>query len=246
MDVKAYKSSGILELYTMDALSAAESREVEALASQYPAIRSELTRIQDALNNYALLHSEEPRPELKQEILKKVHAKPNNIVSAGSIFSRNWISIAALLVAAVASIFAIICYSHSIGLEQQLNNVLSENEILKRTSSKAVAQLDFINNPNTQSVPLGEAATVYWDTSRQATLLAIRNLPAPPPGKQYQLWSIQGDQAPKSAGLIDYDPIRLQEMMPVSVADAFAISLEDEGGSAQPTQVIIIGKVTIS
>lgn len=229
----------------MDALSAAESREVEALAAQYPAIQSELTRTQDALNNYALLHSEIPRPELKQEILKKVQANPNNVISTGTIFRRNWISIAALLVAAIATIFAVTCYQHSVGLEQQLNNVLSENEILKRTSTKAVAQLDFINNPNTQSVQLGEAATVYWNTSRQATLLAIRNLPAPPPGKQYQLWSIQGTQAPKSAGLIDYDPVRLQEMMPVSVADIFAISLEDEGGSAQPTQVVIMGKVTV-
>lgn len=242
MDVKAYIASGILELYVTEALAPAEAREVEALAAQYPEIQNEIHSIQEAFNQYAILHSEEPRLGLKQEILHKVQPKPaQNVIKPGpNYIGRNWLSIAALLIAAVASVMAILCYNHSKGLEQQLNQALSENETLRRTSNTVVAQLDFIKNPNTRAIPLEDAAIVYWNQAQGSTLLAIKNLPAPPPGKQYQLWTITGNQAPQSAGLIEYDPTRLQEMFQVNTANAFAISLENEGGSDVPTDVKVL------
>lgn len=242
MDIKAYIESGILELYVTEALAPAEAREVEALAVRHPEIQQEIGRIQEALNQYASLHAEEPRSGLKHEIFNNVQSKPV-LKASPNFFNRNWLSIAALLVAAIGSTLAILCYSHSLGLQRELEQVLSENENLKRTSNTAIAQLDFIKNPNTKAIPLGEMATVYWNPAQRSTFLSIKNLPAPPAGKQYQLWFIQGDQAPKSAGLIEYDPLQIQQMFSVSAATAFAISLEDEGGSEQPTDVKVIGKV---
>lgn len=242
MDIKAYIESGILELYATEVLTPAEAREVEALAAQYPEIHYEIERIQAALNEYARLHAEEPRSGLKHEIFNNVQSKAVVKTSPGFI-NRNWLSIAALLVAAIGSTLAILCYSHSLGLQRELEQVLSENENLKRTSNTAIAQLDFIKNPNTKAIPLGEMATVYWNPDQRSTFLSIKNLPAPPAGKQYQLWFIQGDQAPKSAGLIEYDPLQIQQMFSVAAATAFAISLEDEGGSEQPTDVKVIGKI---
>jgi predicted dinucleotide-binding enzyme len=57
MDIKAYIESGILELYVMEALSPQEMREVEVLAVQYPAVKAEIAQIQDALNEYVLVHA---------------------------------------------------------------------------------------------------------------------------------------------------------------------------------------------
>jgi len=250
VDIKAYIASGILELYAMETLSPTESRAVEAMAEKYPEIQNEIRHIQEALNGYALQYAEVPRFELKREILEKVHNRSK--ITASSSFRQNWLSIAALLIAAISTVLAFTCYTHSKNLERQLDEVLSENQTLKRTSNNAIARLEFINNITTQIVtltpppPINNAVApdakvlVYWNPAENATLLAIKNLPRPPAGKRYQLWSIKGTNAPVPAGLIDFNNSDFQPMANVTTADAFAITLEDEDGSDTPTMPIYV------
>ena len=47
MDTEIYISSGILELYCAGALSEAEMREVERMASQFAAVKKEIQAIED-------------------------------------------------------------------------------------------------------------------------------------------------------------------------------------------------------
>jgi len=72
------------------------------------------------------------------------------------------------------------------------------------------------------------------------------------PDKDYQLWAIQGDAAPKSLGLIKIDA-RNDVKLPADVLAAFgpgttlAISLEPLGGSPKATPtgpVVAVGKAT--
>jgi anti-sigma-K factor RskA len=71
-------------------------------------------------------------------------------------------------------------------------------------------------------------ATVYWDTTSHDVFLLANNLPAPPDGKQYQLWALI-DGKPVDLGMMDYN-IRqkklLVRMKNVGNAQAFAITLE--------------------
>ena len=71
------------------------------------------------------------------------------------------------------------------------------------------------------------------------------DLPQPPTDKQYQLWAIVNDQ-PVDLGVFDLDSTRtgilqLEQGQP----QAFAITLEPRGGSAQPTldQMYVSGGV---
>ena len=52
MDIPAYISSGILESYLLGLTTPDETKEVEAYAAQFPAIRIELGKIEDAINEH--------------------------------------------------------------------------------------------------------------------------------------------------------------------------------------------------
>ena len=85
--------------------------------------------------------------------------------------------------------------------------------------------------------------TVYWNKQTRDVYLLINSLPQPAAGKQYQLWAIVDGQ-PVSAGLLDTDPaVAFIKMKNIPRAQAFAITLENTGGSKTPTMPIyVVGK----
>ena len=79
-----------------------------------------------------------------------------------------------------------------------------------------------------------DAARAFWSRSRGLVLTAS-NLPAPPPGRTYQLWFVTA-QAPVSAGLLKPDASgRVTTLLntPTDLPQpaALAVTLEPEGGS---------------
>lgn len=92
------------------------------------------------------------------------------------------------------------------------------------------------------------AGMIYWSKSKGDAYLALHNMPMPPKGKQYQLWVIQ-EGKPVDMGVIANDMVTTNGMQKIAKAvasgQAFAISLEKEGGSPTPTmeQVFVMGAV---
>jgi anti-sigma-K factor RskA len=93
------------------------------------------------------------------------------------------------------------------------------------------------------------AATVYWSKSQGAAYVSIEKLPMPPKGMQYQMWVMQNGK-PVDMGVLSNDLIASNGMdkvhMKVTDGQAFAISLEKEGGSPTPTMqnIYVLGKVS--
>lgn len=89
------------------------------------------------------------------------------------------------------------------------------------------------------------AATVYWSKGNGTAYVAMNALPKPPQGMQYQMWVIQNGK-PVSMGVLPTDMANTPGMqkvdMAVMSAEAFAISLEKEGGNPTPTDVYVMGK----
>lgn len=89
-------------------------------------------------------------------------------------------------------------------------------------------------------------ATVYWNPQTREVHLDRGSLPTPPPGKQYQLWAI-ADGKPLDAGMIANDSTAdgLERMKSIAHAEAFAVTLEPEGGSVSPTldAMLVMGKL---
>jgi len=77
-------------------------------------------------------------------------------------------------------------------------------------------------------------ATVFWNKRSKDVYLMVNNLPRPEPGKQYQLWAIVNGQ-PVDAGMLNWDQSGIvASMKNIPQAQAFAITLEDEGGHPAP------------
>lgn len=89
------------------------------------------------------------------------------------------------------------------------------------------------------------AATLYWSKTKGEAYVAMNALPEPPKGMQYQMWVIQGGK-PVSMGVLPNNMANTAAMqklaMNVTSGDAFAISLEKEGGNPTPTAVYVLGK----
>ena len=127
-------------------------------------------------------------------------------------------------------------------LEIQLNkqqNLASLNALISNKETQQVIM------PGTEAIP--EASTrVFYNPSENQVALQIDYLPETPADKQYQLWAIV-DGKPTDMGVlanVDLDELLLIDYN-FGSPDAFAITLEKAGGSAQPdlTNLYVIGNV---
>ena len=75
---------------------------------------------------------------------------------------------------------------------------------------------------------------VYWNPTSREVHVVTKNLPPPPAGKQYQLWAIH-DGHRIDAGVFDANRVdSIQRVKDIANAEAFAVTLEREGGSPEP------------
>ncbi|MDR7082405.1 anti-sigma-K factor RskA [Arthrobacter ginsengisoli] len=89
----------------------------------------------------------------------------------------------------------------------------------------------------TVNVTGGGTATVSLSPSKDAIVVKMNDVPAPPPGKVYQMWLIPKDgSAPVSQGLMDEEALSKPAVVKgVSTASALGITVEPAGGSTSPT-----------
>ena len=90
-----------------------------------------------------------------------------------------------------------------------------------------------------QQIQPGAKGKMIWDASTGTGLFLTVGLPALPPDKIYQLWVI-ADQKPISAGIFSVDlqgrgELRVINLPPTHLIQAFAVTLEPAGGVPQPT-----------
>lgn len=73
MNLQAYITSGILELYLNGLTTPEETREVEELASGHPEVQAEIDAIRSAMEAYAVAHRVQPPEGLKEKMLNRLH-----------------------------------------------------------------------------------------------------------------------------------------------------------------------------
>jgi anti-sigma-K factor RskA len=276
VDIQAYISSGIIEAYVLGIASEEEVRELKLLSAQYPEVASAIQNYQSDLEEYTRLHAL-PVPEgLKEEIwsvlekvntpalppvpeqdtVKHIKFRGNKASRSSKFLSRSLAAAVALLIG--STILNIQFWSSSRGVEQELNNLKTEqakiaaaNQAFRQQLEQSQKDMQLFLDPSVRTVPLagvgthtGSTAMVLWDTRTKEVYLSLKNLPPPPSGKQYQLWAIV-DGKPVSAGTYATDSKEImQKMTVVPSAQMFAITLEKEGGSEQPTleEMYVAGK----
>jgi anti-sigma-K factor RskA len=254
MNIQEYIESGILESYVLGATTQSESIEVERLAEKYPAIQLELMALEGTLENYALQYTQEPPSALKKSVMDAItkesalqdkiiiQENPIKVLTKNNTSANNFTwRIAASWVLLALSIGGNIWFFSNwkkseekvFALETQNQVLALEGQALKASYQEEVA---ILQNPNIKIITLtGQAiapsakALIYFDKTKQEVYLSALNLPVAPKGKQYQLWAIVDDK-PVDAGMIEGNN-NILKMKPFANAAAFAISLENTGGS---------------
>jgi anti-sigma-K factor RskA len=113
---------------------------------------------------------------------------------------------------------------------QRLGEVQEQYVSLLSNEFRAVALA------GTKTAPAAKARVLY-NPSTKAVYVDVKNLPALPADKQYQLWALDNGK-PVDAGVLATATAAgdsLQHMKDIASAQAFAMTIEPVGGSVNPT-----------
>lgn len=264
MDIKAYIESGIIESYVLGMATPEEEAELQQLSLLYPEVRAAVSDGEKWLRDVSDQYAEETPDNLKTALLANLNPEFRTEVQVSPVFPSSRVHLfkyaaaVALLLLAISGLLNIYLYnrykkaSHDIArLQSAQDMILADNRVYQTKMTSLYRDMQIITAPGTLRVTLSGVAdrkdnqvTLYWNTHTKDVYLTVNKLPAPPAGKQYQLWALV-DGKPVSAGLLDNHCKEICSAMPVQQAQAFAITLENAGGSATPTleQMFVLGNV---
>ena len=124
--------------------------------------------------------------------------------------------------------------------EEKLVALETQNQVLAQEGKAFKAnyqeEISILQNPDFKVITLAgqpkfptAKALIYFDKNKKEVYLSANKLPKAPAGKQYQLWAFVNGK-PVDAGLIDENG-NVLKMKSFDKVEAFAISLEESGGS---------------
>jgi anti-sigma-K factor RskA len=260
MDIKEYIQSGIIEQYVLGLADAGESVELEQLRTEYPELNEAILNFEKNYQEYTLANAVQPPSHIKslieQELFgntsKAIVVEPSfiNKPAAGNIGLWKWLAAACIILLATSTALNFYFYSGYKKSKEQYQALLVERNTLQANNASYQQSLQLFQDTAMVRVEMKgtpgkeqNIATVLWDQKSKDVYIYANSLQQAPAGKQYQLWAIV-DGKPVSAGVIN-NCIGLCKMIKIDNAQAFAITLEKEGGSATPTlsEMYVIGKV---
>ena len=269
MDIKQYIESGILESYVLGSASSQEVREVECISSIYPEIKTELNSIQEGMEKYVRSIAVTPPPEVKAKLMNALNNSPklkavplqeeklekedvirlpkqNNFYKYG-------------MAASILLLIGLFTYQNKLTntnntelaeLRKELNSNVDSNTKLQESIIEVQNREQLLASNSTSSFQLEGTAVspdskvrVFWRKTTSEIVIIQDELPKPTEETQYQLWGLV-DGTPVSLGTLDKNSL-ISEVRKIDMnkVDAFAITLEANGGAESPNleQLYVIG-----
>ncbi|MDQ0677724.1 anti-sigma-K factor RskA [Arthrobacter pascens] len=241
-DLASGRAVELAELYALDAVTDAERSAIdEYISSATEAERSSfLERVRQARETLATTFTaeEEPPVDLFARIASQLPAQPTpqpkKTTMDGDDLSvlrqrreerrrpagaRRWL--AGVAAAAVIALGGVGVGAYIADQNDPLNQVVRADDVRE-------ASVD---------VSGGGTATLLISPSKDAAVVKMNGVPAPPAGKVYQMWLIPKDgSAPVSQGLMDEAALSKPAVVKgIASAASLGITVEPVGGSAVPT-----------
>ncbi len=230
MDIQAYISSGILELYVAGALPPHEMEEVTKVVNTHPKIKKEVEEIENAFIAFAALNAPELDTDLERKLINistpppssnlKIVSTKESIESTKTIIPK-WLGglVAASSLLLLGSLgLNLYQYQQLANANDTIDELLAEKRVFADDLQNMKAKYDKGSNTlqevlaadvqkvilkGTDNAPQAQAV-VFWNTNTQKVLVDASLLPPPPGGKEYQLWSLSSMDplTPNDAGLL--------------------------------------------
>lgn len=241
--------------FVLNSITKQEEIEFNALLTN--ATEKQLQLYQDMQNissEMALLaYNEAPSEKVKEQLLEMAWTSVRARESGANIhyLSRYRLSAAAAIIFLVSTLGLFFLNQNletdlldqkELVVQKETTIRLLESEVERKSELLAILEardVDLILMDGLDVNPTG-FGKVVWDKDNGQALLQIANMPVVPTAKEYQLWFVINNQ-PFSAGVFAVnDPLKdnffkIQELNQSATQGAFAITLEPEGGSPQPT-----------
>jgi anti-sigma-K factor RskA len=244
-------------VYAVGALDGEDRRHFEAHLAE--GCQECAAAVRDSHEALAALAREAPRAippaHVKETLLRRIGEQPASAPRASKAPARwRWLlggAVAAVIVAGFTAGFVAARYEARLGHMARETMVIRERlrqEEARLASTRDVVEL--LGDPTTRVVTLegqGPApqarARVVWNDRRGGHLF-VSNVPPPPAGKTYELWTI-GSGAPRPAGLFGVSPsgagtLRVEPAAVAEPVKVFAVTLEPAGGTPAPTGPMIL------
>ncbi len=262
MDIKNYIESGVIESYVLGVATPAEIAEVKAMANEHIEVRQAILDFENLLQQQLNKDVVQPPAHIKSNIQNILFADSSSekttLAPVRSINLSRYIAAAAIILLVVSTSLNFYFYSKFKDSSDRYEALLSDRNDLQASNAAYKSKLDEINqslqmmeDPHMVKIQLNgikgkeeNTAAVYWDTRTKEVYLLPMKMDKTPEGMQYQLWAIV-DGKPVDAGMVG-DCAGLCKMKVIDHAEAFAITLEKQGGSKTPTlaDMFVIGKVS--
>jgi len=242
-----------LALYALDALTGEDRAKLEQHLATCPACKLELEQLRGD-GALLALSTMGPKPPLRSR-QRLLDAAAKDAVARTSVSPtprRSWWGFLGWAATAAVIVFAASLWKENAALMQSLASSTAqaaqttrELEDLRRIAAPII-------DPETQRVTLVALKTppqpqgkAFYLRNRSSLVFVANNMPALPPHKSYELWLIPSQGAPIPAGVFKPDAhgsaTVVNPPLPSGAeAKAFAITVENESGSATPTTPILM------
>ena len=260
MNKDQFLTSGLLEQYALGITSEEESALVEQYLSTSPEVRSEYTSMRKALDQYAKQYAIQPPEVLRDRVMEAVdhqhgrsqdYNEPLPSGSKGGLSQFGWSRLLTYPAILLMGVGLFLLDRKADGLQQELSaqtillDACQEEKANLESSSTLFA---FLKHGQTQQVSIKGTQLspkmrliAYWNEATSKAYLNPVNLPAPPKGKQYQIWAdVNGKMI--SVGLLNRK-LPLDQLATISFiekAESLNLTLEPEGGSEEPTVSLLV------
>lgn len=259
--MKEIIESGVLEEYVLGTLPEAEAQEIARLCARHPELAMEVEAIERSLikglsvpvpgswkkETLAALH-ETPIVPLHENTPVDPKIIPINSAPKSGNGSRKWFwaaaSFAGLFILSAASNFVLLNKNQNLSQELtdvkvQLMNETDEKKVfaasLKQTQDnyhllfhKDFTRVDMQGTPTFAD----NHSVLFWNSQTGEVIWDGSSLPALSEDEQYQLWAIV-DGKPQNGGMMN--SLEPAKMLKVQSPQAFAVTIEPNGGSEVPT-----------
>ncbi len=246
---------------------------LECVRSKHPEVEAAIREVEVLMEDTASLQSTPPPVTLKDTIWASIEQQEKSkrgqspvsieentevpAITNSAAPNRRVIQLSPLAIAATTLLVCSVGYNAF--LYQQQNDAketMAQMETQSKSSELLLADayqsLDMLQNPAVSMISLAGvesnpqlSALVLWNKQESKVYLMADKLPSAPAGKQYQLWALLDGQ-PIDAGVVPLEKGELMHTMKsIDDAQAFAITLENKGGSPSPTlaDLRVIGEI---
>lgn len=245
-------SEGYLEAYIAEELNKSDRDEVERFIEQDPDVRKAYLELQKTLEHLSFSYGLPVDEAVKQHLMESPEVKSNisrdHISGDSGTQAWKFLMAASVVITLTSVLAAFYFFNKWQSTDARLSELTAQNLELAENFHSVNEELDDIREDlavlvspefsriilnGTENSPKAKVV-IYWNSEYEEVYLNSANLAQLPKSQQYQLWALI-DGKPVDAGVFDAYGGTFQVMKNIARADAFAVTVEEAGGSESPT-----------